>query len=402
MNLKKLLERKSYWLVIVSLFIPIIIQSSLYIIKNGFCEIEYLKVIEKILNVISEYKSYYGTVLTMSFTIYSFNEAQDRIEDERKKEVVTQNKLKEKELEDKKDEYRPRFIIDDKNIRLMMRKNDYYLEKVKCYYAGLDKFEIKDSIKSGEKIECDSTTVTAIFITGETQVGEVILFGYYKNGLKFYKYLKQGGNPLMPTENYNEDKARENWGDYNTVIERKNNSLDEIFFYDTILVREKIQFENISAIKNTLKSKNATEFYKNIFVELAEGYKAKLFDYSCIDTVMILLQIVEDNYLSFKVNKNEIHFDYLKKQERILILNQEKMTLEYEGKFQFLQFIKEVYSLFKKNTQEYSKQCQNKKEIYEALLNMIAEVFRNVEVSKEIDKNIVEYKSNILQKIHIK
>ena len=395
MKLKELLKRKSYWLVIVGLFIPIIIQSSLYIVKNGFCWIGYLKLIEKVLNVISEYKSYYGTVLTMSFTIYSFNESQDRIEDERKKE-------KQKELEDKKDEYRPRFILDDKNIRLMMRKKDYYLEKVKCYYAGLDKFEIKDSIKSGEKIVCDSTMVTAIFITGETQVGELILFGYYKNGLKFYKYLKEDGNPLVPIDNYNAKNVRENWGDYNIVIESKNDSLDEIFFYDTILVREKIQFENISALKNTLKSKNATEFYKNIFVELAEGYKAKLFDYSCIDIVMILLQIVEDNHLSFKVNKNEIHFDYLKKQERILILNQEKTSQVCEEKFQFLQFIQKVYSLFGKNTQQYSKQCQNKKEIYEALLNMIAEVFRNVEVSGEIDKNIVEYKSNILQKIHIK
>lgn len=395
MNFKKLLKRKSYWWVIVSLFIPIIIQSSLYIVKNGFCEIEYLKLIEKVLNVISEYKSYYGTVLTMSFTIYSFNETQDRIEDERKKE-------KEKELENKKDEYRPRFIIDDKNIRLMMRKNDYYLEKVKCYYAGLDKFEIKDSVKAGEKIECDSTMVTAIFITGETQVGEVILFGYYKNGLKFYKYLKQGGNPLVPIDNYNEKNVEENWGDYNTVIESENDSLHEIFFYDTILVREKIQFENISALKHTLKSKNATEFYKNIFVELAEGYNAKLFDYSCIEIVMMLLQIVEDNHLSFKVNKYDIRFDYLKKQEMKLILNQEKTSQVCEKNFQFLQFIKEVYSLFKKNTQEYSKQCQNKKEIYEALLNMIAEVFRNVKVSREIDKNIVDYKSNILQKIHIK
>ena len=395
MNFKKLLERKSYWLVIVSLFIPIIIQSSLYIIRNGFCEIEYLKVIEKILNVISEYKSYYGTVLTMSFTIYSFNETQDRIENERKKE-------KEKELEEKKDEYRPRFIIDDKNIRLMMRKNDYYLEKVKCYYAGLDKFEIKDSIKAGGKIECDSTMVTAIFITGETQVGEVILFGYYKNGLKFYKYLKQGGNPLVPIDNYNEKSVKENWGDYNTVIENENDSLHEIFFYDTILVREKIQFENISVLKHTLKSKNATEFYKNIFVELAEGYKAKLFDYSCIEIVMMLLQIVEDNHLSFKVNKNDIHFDYLKKQEMKLILNQEKTSQVCEKKFQFPQFIQKVNSLFKKNTQQYSKQYQIKKEIYEALLNMTAEVFRTVKVSREIDKNIVDYKSNILQKIHIK
>ena len=62
----------------------------------------------KILYTLKEYKSYYATILTLSFAIFSYIHQQEELLEEKQKE----NELKEKERDDKKDYYRPVFVVE--------------------------------------------------------------------------------------------------------------------------------------------------------------------------------------------------------------------------------------------------------------------------------------------------
>lgn len=202
--------------------------------------------------------SFYATALTITFTVYSFYKTQEKTEKdrnerekqrdkERKERVNKDFELREKELEDKRDYYRPIFVVekdpnsyyDSKQITLLMKDEHLYLENIKYY--NLQSYHGKEigNLTSGQRI--DYLTNYPYFITGQTLIGETILFGHYEKNKKVYKYLKPDKHPL-------DDPLSDAWGDYNTINHKKNSEFEKSFFNSTLDIRLEL-----------------TKFYNNYF-----------------------------------------------------------------------------------------------------------------------------------------
>lgn len=202
--------------------------------------------------------SFYATALTITFTVYSFYKTQEKTEKDRNEREKQRDKereervnkdfeLREKELEDKRDYYRPIFVVekdpnsyyDSKQITLLMKDEHLYLENIKYY--NLQSYHGKEigNLTSGQRI--DYLTNYPYFITGQTLIGETILFGHYEKNKKVYKYLKPDKHPL-------DEPLSDAWGDYNTISHKKNSEFEKSFFNSTLDIRLEL-----------------TEFYNNYF-----------------------------------------------------------------------------------------------------------------------------------------
>lgn len=189
--------------------------------------------------------SFYATALTITFTVYSFYKTQEKTEKDRnereeqrdKERKERENKdfeLREKELEAKRDYYRPIFVVEkdpygySKQITLLMKDEHLYLENIKYYnFQSYHGTEI-GNLTSGQRI--DYLTNYPYFITGQTLIGETILFGHYEKNKKVYKYLKPNKHPL-------EEPLSDAWGDYNTISHKKNREFEKSFFNSTLDIR---------------------------------------------------------------------------------------------------------------------------------------------------------------------
>ena len=159
--------------------------------------------------------SFYATALTITFTVFSFYKAQEKNEKDRNEREKQQEKerkerenkdfeLREKELETKRDYYRPIFVIENKKnypykkqVKLLMKDDSLYLENVMVHYNSIDRSSILKQFKSGEII--NQKIDSSFYISAQTLIGETILFGYLDNGIKIYKYLKNNKDPQYPT-----------------------------------------------------------------------------------------------------------------------------------------------------------------------------------------------------------
>ena len=195
--------------------------------------------------------SFYATALTITFTVYSFLKTQNATEKERNDREDQQNKdredrenkdfeLREKELEAKRDYYRPIFVVekvpnsykDSKQITLLMKDEHLYLENIKYYNLQSHRGKEIGNLTSRERI--DYLTTYPYFITGQTLIGETILFGHYEKNKKVYKYLKPDKHPLG---NCYEETLSDAWGDYNTISHKKNIEFEKSFFNSTLNIR---------------------------------------------------------------------------------------------------------------------------------------------------------------------
>lgn len=205
-------------------------------------------------NIFDSIKSnmgFYATALTITFAVYSFLKTQNATEKERNDREDQQNKdredrenkdfeLREKELEAKRDYYRPIFVVekvpnsykDSKQITLLMKDEHLYLENIKYYNLQSHRGKEIGNLTSRERI--DYLTTYPYFITGQTLIGETILFGHYEKNKKVYKYLKPDKHPLG---NCYEETLSDAWGDYNTISHKKNIEFEKSFFNSTLNIR---------------------------------------------------------------------------------------------------------------------------------------------------------------------
>lgn len=191
--------------------------------------------------------SFYATALTITFTVYSFYKTQEKTEKDRnereeqrdKERKERENKdfeLREKELEAKRDYYRPIFVVEkdpygyynSKQITLLMKDEHLYLENIKYYNLQSCHGTEIGNLTSGQRI--DYLTNYPYFITGQTLIGETILFGHYEKNKKVYKYLKPDKHPLK-------EPLSDAWGDYNTISHKKNREFEKSFFNSTLDIR---------------------------------------------------------------------------------------------------------------------------------------------------------------------
>ena len=454
--LKKILKSE-YLLLFVAFVFPIAISFIISLLNRNLPQLNFYIYFEKCLSVVKQNMGYYGTVFGLFLAMKKYSEDKEQSEKERdekqerrEQELIRiqeeSNLLREKEIENKKDNYRPIFIIDD-NVELLMRKEELFLENI--IYSTWNKDKSKNEVKiigtkrSGECIvkgTYENPIPDNFYITAETILGEKILFGFLFGEYKIYKYLNEYGNPLFPRgrnlEKYDFYKIKENWTSYNDVsninsfeepldesVENKImlfNNLEKIFFYNSQDLREYLCFNRVESIQNIINGSNHVELYNKLFADLTTGYsKPKYFtDNSIIEVINALYTQVYFNTDLFRISNKNISKEYIESKIQVLEkeveLKDEKelfgLTEELKNCFQAQNFenIKFILDCIK-NIVEYSKKLPNesngKYRVLECCLKVLKVVFENVEEEKEKEKSekleseFLFNKSEILSKI---
>lgn len=412
----KLNKRTKIFVLFIFLF-PIIIEVFSFLLNKGINSInlDFLELMKSLFSTIKTYITFYGTALSITFTVYSFIKQQEKYDDDRKKEELKRqeeqqkaNELKEKELEAKRDYFRPTFIIEkDKDdgheyIKVFMRNENLYLEQVKYYSSSTNlNCRYKQAVKSGETIA--RKNVESFYITAKTQIGETILFGYFNNGVKIYKYLKNGGGahiPMFGRTPYNQEIVDNTWGVYNDDIEYSDRSLDQILFYYTVGIRQKLVFNYNNSISETLASKTLEEFFKSVFLEIVNEFNLSHFTSTSVDdSVRLILLDIKDSVDLMKVSKEiKKSDDYLFKQLKSISYRKKDWQALFKsnalniGSFLTLAIGTLHYGRFELDEEE---RCTN----YKALLRILMTVFDYIDIDTSIDYKVYDYKSIIYNKL---
>lgn len=413
------IKRNMVLFILLIFAFPVLVESMYFLVKNGLENINWNKreLFIKFLEILKNYMSFYATALTISFTVYTFTKSQEKIEKDRleekekEREIRTKEKEKEleirkKELEDKRDFYRPTFIIEkNRHVKLLMRDDNLYLEDIiYCYDPDRLNYTTNiSSLKSGDYVVQNVTIDEEVYIIAKTQIGENILFGYLNGGIKVHKYLKEGRNPLVPSRDfnkYNQEEVNQTWGTYNTDRESEDEILDQIFYYNTSGIRERLLLTHYESIKGTLTSTSANYFFKKVFKEIVDGYKVGDFsDSSVYITTIDLLKSIKSDINNFEIESDNIRYDYMIKQFKILNCSGyihfesklSKRTLDFQN---FIELGENF--LIKISDTIDSKEKQMK---YIALLTMLMEVFYNVNVDANLDYKIIQYKALVYNKL---
>ena len=439
----KTLKKIGGWTgVIFIICIPILIEYVNYCFTHGTAIFSFSLIIPKLISIFKNYISYYATVLTITFTVYSFTVEQRRIaedrekkeeernsnreqqerdreeerkkerkqekdrEEERKKERKKELELRIKELEAKRDFYRPTFILEQRDdardydeVKLLMRDENLYLENIRYYENDRGPGDLTVNLKSGSMLVLKNKRVKSFYITGETQIGEQILFGYLNGGIKIHKYLKTGESALTPGvefNNYNQDEVEATWGTYNTDG-RLDKGLEQVFFYNTRFIRECLDSTYYQSVKLSLQADSATRFFRTIFRGINEEYgNYSLKVYSKHQIVYEFLQVVKANKSDFIVDTQNISFDYLHQNLKMLNENVQEFTNIFTSDdFNFSVFT----DLALETLQTIGNKDDDKK--YDYLLSIITNVFDNTVVSQKsrLNNNLLIYKANLFNKL---
>lgn len=404
-NDKKLKVNKYFLGIFITLILmfPIIMKIIQHIIFQGF-NVEQSP-FKSVVNIIVQNFSFYATALSITFTVFVFNQTEHQ-------RIETERKLKEKEREQLKDKYRPTFIVEENNescnIKLLMRDNDLYLENIKYYrYPDDLRNPLKISnLKSGEVLAPKDNN--SFYITAKTQIGENILFGYLNNDIKIHKYLKDHGNAIYPREgfkNYNQDEVDKNWGNYNIVEGTYHNLLDQVFFYNTIGIREKLVFNFSNAISSTLESYTANKFFKSVFKDILEEFNSDLFKINNIREVMkYLLDEIEAQIDFINIDQSNQKFNYTYINTQLEIINKnglKKFDISfYNKKDELINLLRYLKSITTVLINHDDLEFMNKKNILRSSYVILNELFTHLDVNEVLDDRIIIYKTevcNILQ-----
>ena len=308
---KKLVKSKLFWGLC---FFPLVLDLLISINNHTFGEFEFQRYINKFLLILKMNISYYASVVGFGLAYLKFlSDEQQRVEfikksqEELNQQRAKENEMKEKELMNYLDKYRPSFLEENGMLVLLMRDDNYYLRNI-CFYEGprAKAVQHKDQ-QSGYKIHLNGVT-NNYFITAETLLGEKIIFGKILNNVHIYKALKEGRSPIPPNTpgKYKDSEFEQisnNWIPFNTMKINENSTLkdfDKIFMNRTTDVRANMGL-------------NATEFKKGLASVLdIKTLFNKVFDY------------ILSHKNSFSV---KIRTDVLDKVIEILYIHQFEITI---------------------------------------------------------------------------
>lgn len=405
-NEKKSIVKKYHLGIFITLILmfPIIMKIIQHIVFQGF--IVEQNPLKTAINIVVQNFSFYATALSITFTVFVFNQTEHQ-------RLETERKLKEKETEQLKDKYRPTFVIEEENesnkIKLLMRDNNLYLEDI-TYYS--DPNDLKNSLKianlkSGEVLT--SKNYDSFYITAKTQIGEYILFGYLNGDIKIHKYLKDNGNAIYPREcfkNYNQDEVDKNWGSYNIIEGVPHNLLDQVLFYNTIGIREKLVFNFSNTISDTLKSSTANNFFKSVFYDILKEINTDLFKMNSIYGVMIYLlaEILRNiEYIDIDEADQDFNYEYIAKQLEIIYNNGAKgfylgVLHEKDDIISLLEYLRRIGNYYI-NDDSYSLENKN---ILRSSYTILNELFKCLDVNEVLDNNIIIYKTGVWNILKLK
>ena len=455
---KKKLKMENLLLFVAFVF-PIAISFIISLLNRNLPELNLYVYFEKCLFVVKQNMGYYGTVFGLFLAMKKYSEDKEQSEknrEERKQEREEKqeriereliriqeesNLLREKERENRKDNYRPTFVLND-NIELLMRKEDLYLENI-LYFTwnnGKNVVEKKGTKRSGECIvkgNYESPIPDNFYIAAETILGEKILFGYLFGEYKIYKYLNEYGNPLLPIggnlENYELYEIEKNWISYNVVSSINNfekssgnivedkrilfNNLEKMFFYNSQDLREYLCFNKVESIQNIINSSNHVELYNKLFTDLTTGYsKPKYFtDNSIIEVINAVYNQVYYNADLFKMSNIKTFEKYIiekiqvleneveiKDEEELFVLTEELKNYFLAQNFENIQLILDCINNIVEQAKNLPNESNGKYRVLECCLKVLKVVFENVEekeMSEELESKFLYHKSEILRQI---
>lgn len=337
MNIKK--NKRFYTWLFIFLILPLFVECVIYFIEKGL-KIEFIQAFKKIFYILREYKSYYATILTLSFAIFSYNKQQEKLLEERQKE----NELKEKELEAKRDYYRPIFVIernefDNKiQVRLLMKDSTLYLEHIIFYKYVKGKYikGAEQQLKSNELI--NGVVDGSFYITAKTLLGETILFYYfYRDRKKHYYYLKANKNPIEPLYRISDVGTTVDinkiWGTYNNLSKFEKNNEKEIssILYDAFPIRINLVTYTRTEQIDVYSMCYLGLFFNDVFSYLysLNFYSVEKFDDKLHKLLKHLIEVLKNvkNFIQFTKDKTKCNdFIEVLKNNNILSYN----NLSYE------------------------------------------------------------------------
>lgn len=434
----KILKWENWFLFFGSIF-PIFVSFLISLSSNNLPPFSYVY-FTKCLLIVKENIGYYGTIFGLYFAVKKYYEDKNQRDKELIEIQKQSNLLREKEIENRKDNYRPTFVIYSNKIELLMRKDELFLENIKyypCKSGNYDKEGEFIGVKKSRECIIEGTEEDPIpdnfYISADTILGEKILFGFLYDKYKVYKYLNDWGNPILPNgfnvKDYSLEVINQNWGSYNSVsnnyVDKKQEllytNIEKLFFYDSMKIRSRIFLNSNLLTSRIMTSKNHQQLYRSIFFEFKSAelcfYK---FNYNCVIEVIIEVYnqvcdkldsfiIVNNSITLHKIDIERIFKNFFKdfQDEQIKTLTTKIKEfferfdeLEIERKFSLkyiLDCINEVLYISTKIANDSDK----KNQITRFCIVILDLLFENVEEVKEKSDNLNPYflkdKSEVLR-----
>ena len=322
--LKKLMKNVWFWFWFF-LAMPFFIELFINWIGGNLEPYSLLRYLNKILLVVKVNISYFASIVAIGLSYKKFlsdkkdqEERKNKLEEQILLENKKSNQLRKEELENYLDQYRPAFVRKDDNLILVMKKENLYLKNVVYFSSPESQFGVnRDDLKHGETIILNGI-INNYFISGETLLGEKIIFGNILNNIGIYKVLKMGCKLIEPKIDYDIEKIDEsldNWRSYNTgsmqitetdandeMISFKKN-IDRIFMNMTQYVRRKIWIDSSFKQLNETKIDSLPDLFKETIDQIESKIRDK---YKRDVLVMVLGSILYENKLGIKIDLNNI------------------------------------------------------------------------------------------------
>lgn len=418
-------------LIIYSLILflfPIIIETGLYFLTYNVTNFKwnFTEFLKALFSTMKTYITFYGTTFTIFFTVYSFNQkqkqlAEDRINEQEKerdlkqKEKEKERELKLKELEQYKDKYRPSFVVNNsKSIILIMREESLYIENIKYYNSSYNTkdFVYVSSLKSDEIIA--KNVPNSFYITATTIVGEEIIFGYLNGGTKIYKYLNtqtSNSEELNIEDSFTSEAlvnplSPESWRDYN-LSNPINPNLTEIFFTNTLEIREQIYLNKTNLMNEIINSENFNQLLSSLFHFFELEIDTNRIKLSGVYSVLngLLNNLIYETDLFGDTKTEVLRKEYLLEKEAYIHKKLPDAILYFHNlkdinDFSMMKFIastRDNLNLLKeKNEIDFS----SEKFALRAIIAILIEIFDNTNISKLGTTSFISLKTEIFNNIH--
>lgn len=407
-------------LIIYSLILflfPIIIETGLYFLTCNITnfKLHFTEFLKALFSTMKTYITFYGTTFTIFITVYSFNQKQKQLAEGRIKEQEKERELKLKELEQYKDRYRPSFVVNDsKSIILIMREESLYIENIKYYNSSYNTkdFVYIPSLKSDEIIA--RNVPNSFYITATTIVGEEIIFGYLNGGTKIYKYLNtqtSNSEELNIEDSFTSEAlvnplSPESWRDYNHS-NPINPNLAEIFFTNTLEIREHIYLNKTNLMNEIINSKNFNQLLSSLFHFFELEIDTNRIKLPSVYSVLndLLNNLIYETDLFGDTKTEVLRKEYLLEKEAYIRKKLPDAILYFHN----LKDINDFFMMeFIASTRDNLNFLREKKELdfssekfaLRAIIAILIEIFDNTNVSKLGTTSFISLKTKIFNNIH--
>lgn len=329
---KKLIKLELFWILLLT---PIFIDFFISLLNGNLEPLSPTRYLNKILLVLRANISYYATIVAIGLSYMKYLSDEKEHEENKKNfqeqilaEEIKANQLKEIELENYRDQFRPTFIRKDNELVLLMKTDNLFLQKVFLYTTPYTIFRTYNYLKHGETIQLKDG-IKNYYITGETIIGEKIIFGNILNDIQVYKALKIGCSPIetndvfLQNNDENFEKILDNWTTFNNdeinnlnseeEFIRDSMTVDKIFMLRTKLARNMI---DLYSFKNQIKFYNIRNI-KELFNKSLEYLSSSNLSYEQKKDILRLLNML----LSIGKNKITINTAEINDEDRSEIID---------------------------------------------------------------------------------